>query len=204
MARSSRAPRVARGALAASVATFVALLSHVVAGGEMPAWAGILVPWVLAVAVSTLLAGRSLSLWRLSLAVLASQFLFHWLFVLGLYGGDPSAGSPGLHDHHMTVSTAPVVAGASGADLVMWAGHLFAALATIALVYRGERAARRLLTLAGEIVRAVRRHIVAASVGFVFVPRRISRGAVATRVIVPLGWAPSSLARRGPPLTLSV
>lgn len=182
------------------MATFVALLSHVVAGGVLPGWVGIVVPWVLAVAVSTLLAGHSLSLWRLSLAVVASQFLFHWLFVLGLYGGESSTGSPGLHDHHLTVSAVPVAAGAVGVDVVMWAAHLAAALATIAVLYRGERAVRRLLALAGEVVRAVRRHVVAATTGFVFVPRRIRRLAVIARVMVPLGWAPSSLARRGPPL----
>ena len=70
----------------------------------MPGWVGIVVPWVLAVAVSTLLAGRSLSVWRLAIAVAASQFLFHGLFVLGLFGQNASATPP-----HMSVR-APLIA----------------------------------------------------------------------------------------------
>lgn len=41
--RASRASRVLRAALAASIATFAALLSHVVAGGELPGALGVAV-----------------------------------------------------------------------------------------------------------------------------------------------------------------
>ena len=77
--RRSRASRALRGLIGASIATFVALLSHVAAGGAMPGWVGIALPWLLSVMVCTLLAGRALSLIRLSLAVAASQALFHCL-----------------------------------------------------------------------------------------------------------------------------
>ena len=78
----SRATRVIRASVAASIATFVALFSHVAAGGAMPQWLGIAVPWVLSLAVCTVLVGRALSLVRLSAAVLVSQLLFHLLFHL--------------------------------------------------------------------------------------------------------------------------
>ena len=79
----SRSTRVIRAWVAASIATFVALFWHVAAGGAMPHWLGIAVPWVLSLAVCTVLVGRALSLLRLSVAVVLSQLLFHLLFVLG-------------------------------------------------------------------------------------------------------------------------
>ena len=50
---------------------------------------GIVAPWILALAVCTLLAGRALSLVRLASSVVVSQLLFHTLFVMG----SPSASS---------------------------------------------------------------------------------------------------------------
>ena len=82
--RPSRLSRVARGGVAASVATWAALLSHVAAGGAMPGWLGVAVPLVLSVAVCTALAGRHLSLVRLAVAVTASQLLFHMGTIFGL------------------------------------------------------------------------------------------------------------------------
>ena len=202
-ARSSRGPRALRGVLAASVASFVALLSHVAGGGAMPGWVGIVVPWVLAVTVCTLLAGRTLSLWRLSLAVIASQFLFHGLFILGMFGA-PAEPSPALLSHHVAAAATTALPGLPQADLAMWLGHALAAAATTAALYRGERAIRRLLSLAAQIVHAVRRRVAAFAVGITRVPRRTVPGAVDAHDLAPLGWDPSSVARRGPPLPLSV
>ncbi|MEV8267475.1 hypothetical protein [Microbacterium sp. NPDC076911] len=157
--RQSRAPRVARGVVAASVATFVALLSHVAAGGAMPHWLGIGVPWVLSAMVCTVLAGRSLSLLRLSLSVAISQFLFHTLFILG---STSSAGEAATGHVHNAVQLLPVGASAESvvpADAAMWIGHGVAALITAAALYRGERAVMRLRTLAGYAVSWVRRRI---------------------------------------------
>ncbi len=78
----SRAVRVARGSTTAGIATFIAPVSHITGGGQMPGWIGIALPAVLSVAVRTLLAGRQMSLWRLSVAVVASQALFPRPFVL--------------------------------------------------------------------------------------------------------------------------
>lgn len=81
--RASRKLRLLRGVAGASIATFVALASHVWVGGQMPGMLGIAVPWLLSAMVCTLLSGIRLSALRLSVSVLLSQALFHSLFVLG-------------------------------------------------------------------------------------------------------------------------
>lgn len=200
--RASRGPRVLRGVLAASVATFVALLSHLVGGGAMPGWVGVVVPWILAVAVCTLLAGRTLSLWRLTFAVVASQFLFHGLFILGMFGA-PAEPSAALLSHHLPASATTALPGLPQADLAMWLGHAVAALVTTVFLYRGERAVRRLLALAGEIAHAVRRRVTALAFD-VAQPRRTAPVAAPAQRLAPLGRHEFSVARRGPPLLFSV
>lgn len=146
-----------RGSSAAAIATFTALCSHVVGGGEMPGALGVVVPLVLSLMVCILLAGRRLSLPRLALSVIASQLLFHALFVLGsaVSGSATSAGAG--HHHGLTAMTLPVAGDAPlsaqalalvPADAAMWAGHAVSALVTIALLHRGERALLRLRDLA--------------------------------------------------------
>ena len=202
MARS-RAPRVLRGLTAASVATFIALLSHVTAGGAVPGWVGVLVPWVLAVAACTLLAGRSLSFVRLAIAVGVSQFLFHGLFVLGFF--TPEATTSAVHIHPgMHVAGGGHVASAAHGDAVMWFWHVAAALVTVAALHRGEHAVRRLLALAGEAVSAIRRRLVILTAVVAPAPRPLAGFDGEERVMAPLGWHPSSMVRRGPPLLRTV
>lgn len=155
--RPSRLPRVLRGGIAASVATWAALLSHVSAGGEIPGWLGIAVPLVLSLAVCTALAGRRLSLVRLALAVTGSQLIFHTLFVVGAV--TPSGTS---HAHHLLPMTDAAATAAMHVDPLMWAMHGVAAAVTTLVVHRGERAARTLLAVAADIARWVRRRILAA------------------------------------------
>ncbi|MBN9201811.1 MAG: hypothetical protein ABS61_08570 [Microbacterium sp. SCN 70-18] len=174
--RPSRASRVSRGLLAAGVATFVALLSHVAAGGAMPGLLGIILPLVLAAAASTLLVGRRLSVWRLSLAVMLSQALFHVLFVLGAApvagaGADAALHASG-HDHGGMTSTLsaaePAVTGAMlHGDAIMWVLHALAAVVTIAALHRGERACAILRQTAVDAARWARRLVLVA---LVFVP----------------------------------
>lgn len=100
---ASRSPvRLLRGGTAATLATAVALGGHLAGGGAMPGWLGLLLPWWLAVAASTLLAGTRFSLPRMGAAVLVSQALFHGLFVAGT-PGDPTrtlVAPPGSHLGH--------------------------------------------------------------------------------------------------------
>lgn len=196
----SRAPRVLRGVAAASVATFVALLSHVAGGGAMPGPLGVVVPWVLAVMVCTLLAGRSLSLWRLALAVGLSQVIFHTLFVVGLVGGSSQTETAHQHVHDLSAAAgAASMAGGGHSDALMWVWHGIAALATVGVLYRGEHALRSLYTLASEVVATVRRHLTPSLPTSWHGPRFLPRPMTVERVLAPLGWSPDSVARRGPP-----
>lgn len=152
--RSSRTSSLLRGTSTALLATFAALLGHVSAGGQMPGAIGILVPLVLSTMVSVLLAGRRLSLTRLLLAVSASQFLFHELFVLGAI--TPEAGL-GVHQHGLPLALPlalplPLPAGETvltAPDHGMWLGHIAAAVVTALVLHRGERLLTRVVGIAG-------------------------------------------------------
>lgn len=152
-----RRTRLARGLAAGSIATFVALVSHVAGGGAIPAPLGVVVPWVLALAVCVSLAGRRLSAIRLTLSVAVSQFLFHVLFTVGSSSVSAPAG------HHVGVIDPAIMAGAVGAgappDVSMWIGHALAAAATVAALYRGERAVLRIMHFAITAARRMSRAI---------------------------------------------
>lgn len=206
--RRSRASRALRGLIGASIATFVALLSHVAAGGAMPGWIGIGLPWVLSVMVCTLLAGRSLSLVRLSIGVALSQLLFHFLFIFGFIARSGAAGAAqSAHAHHglgtpgtltlTPVSTMPI--DAFTGDAAMWISHGIAAIITITALYRGERAVLRLREIARSIAAWAAR-----TLGITALPAPVRLARLrATRISLrapSAGPALSSLQRRGPPL----
>lgn len=103
--------RTLRGTLAAVFATFVALTSHILGGGSFPTAMGVIVPLALSILVCVLLAGRRLSLPRLTVSVGISQTLFHLLFSLFTPHGSASlnamarsdnglAALLGSHSHH--------------------------------------------------------------------------------------------------------
>lgn len=190
--RASRASRVLRAALAASIATFAALLSHVVAGGELPGALGVAVPWVLSLAVCTALAGRRLSLLRLSLAVPLSQLLFHALFAVGA-GGPPAAGP---HAHHAPFAFD--AAALAPAEPAMWLGHALATALTVALVHRGERTLVALRALAAQLGTWLRRRLrMPAAPARLPAPARVRVVAVILSLRPRVGTA--TVSRRGPP-----
>lgn len=204
--RSSRAVRVVRGAVVASIATFTALLSHVVAGGDVPGWAGVAAPWVLALMASTLLAGRSLSVIRLGLSVVISQLLFHTLFVMGSPASASASApaTPGMHHHGaMTLlPTGPVETTALCADPLMWAMHATAATLTTLMLVRGERAMRALLRLAHDVrawARRIVRHTAAVSL-----PHLPSVSPEAPFWVVRPAARLAAQRRRGPPLAIAL
>lgn len=198
--RRSPLPRIARGSAAASIATFTALVSHVAAGGAMPAATGLIVPLLLSAAVCILLAGRRLSAVRLSVAVVISQAIFHVLFVLGagpvigghLHGADLTAA--------MAASSPTMIVPTTAA---MWFGHAVAAALTITALHRGESTVRSALALVREIVAASARRV------------RLILGAIAIRLPVrtpipaPRRISPRpapllrALRRRGPPVAVA-
>ncbi len=201
-ARLSRAARAWRGAGGALAATLLAAASHGLAGGEI-SWLAIAATAILALPVCTALAGRIGSLWRLALAVSASQFLYHWLFSWIGAGGSGTAGAEAVSPHaaHLGAQLPSAeLAGlgqAASADAAMWAGHAIAALLTIALLHRGERAFLAL-------VRLVRRALPL---------RRASAAPLQTRTPRLTSWAPVVSARsrllsavithRGPPAAVA-
>lgn len=207
--RPPKVPRVLRGAAAGSVATAGALLSHMAAGGAMPAVAGIAVPFGLSLVVCTLLAGQRLSLMRLTVAVIASQALFHTLFVLGAVpaapAGAPATGHRMHHDMPMAMSAAPAHATpvhdmSSHTGAGMWLWHAFAAAVTIAIVHRGERTLLDLHALALAIASRARRSVAVPE----SVPVAIPYGSTLLPVTPELVSAAHdpflvSVGRRGPP-----
>jgi hypothetical protein len=181
----TRAARVARGCLAAGFATFVAAFSHTVAGGTAPSAFGVLACLVLASAASVLLAGRTLSLWRLAASVALSQALFHGLFsTLGtpvavehVHGAMPSTDAPALDERSE-----------------MLLAHLVAGVLTLVALRFGERAFWGLAATAHLLIRRLLP---------VFVPTRpvLRRPAPAVRVAAPRTvLLRSTLRRRGPPV----
>ena len=198
---TARGVRFVRGWAAAFVATFIAALSHVFAGGPAPETSVLVLSVALSGLACTALAGRVLSLWRLSTAVVVSQGLFHGLFSLGSASSAAGTAVPTTgHAGH----AAHAVAAASGSGLtgtgigtgvmvmdhaspLMWAGHALAALATIAVLRHGEVTAVRLITAIGLRV-----------VAFlpVFLPLAVESGAP----VIPADWPVRPLRNLGAPL----
>ena len=199
----SRATRVIRASVAASIATFVALFSHVAAGGAMPSWLGIAVPWVLSLAVCTVLVGRALSLPRLGVAVVLSQLLFHLLFVLGADSGAAAGSAATGHVHGVPTLDLSTGTTAVAADLSMWLAHLAAAVLTAAALYRGEKLVIRLGVLARELLTWARRRLV---LGEIRLPAVADRPGIVCAPAAPLRSArfATSVRRRGPPLSFVV
>lgn len=196
MRRQGRGTRVARGAVGASVATFVALLSHVTAGGQVPGWFGIVVPLALSFVVCTVLAGRRLSLWRLAPAVALSQLLFHTLFVLGA----PDSGAAGhVHGHARVDLTGPDLA-VVAPDAAMWGWHLVAAAVTTLALHRAERTLVLVRTLADRVVAWLRARVAVASTVVLPVPQRRVLAEVVALVRPTSVLLADSARRRGPPL----
>ena len=196
MRRRARGARVARGGVAASIATFVALLSHVTGGGAVPGWMGVVVPLALSFVACTV----RLSAWRLSAAVVVSQLLFHALFVLGSY----DLGAAGhVHGAVVPAVAADPVGAALAPDATMWLWHALAAAATSLALHRAERTLGVLRALADRAVEGLRARVrvMAATFGPVSPRHRV---AVVVAVVRPTSvLLAASARRRGPPVSAS-
>lgn len=208
--RAGRAGRVLRGALIASSSVVIAAVSHLAGGGSDPGVLGTVLALTFAVLVCIALAGRQLSLLRLSIAVAVSQFVFHVLFSLGSELPPGAPGSTSMFGMVMSggAHTLTLPAGAGGStlaaidatgDVRMWAGHAVAAVLTIVLLRHGGAAlvvVRRLAT--GRLVLpAVVTRVLPASL-------RAGRRAVALAIADRRGVRPTSVLlatrpHRGPP-----
>ncbi|OWP21881.1 hypothetical protein CBF90_09330 [Microbacterium sp. AISO3] len=212
---SPRHQRALRAGAAATLATFVALLSHVAAGGEPPSGLGAALPWALSLVVSLVVVGRRLSAVRLGAAVTAAQVLFHVMFALGVV---PLAGSAGvstagasqttpmsLHAGHMSLPaslSAPGALAAVAPDAAMIGAHVLAAVATTLLLHRGERLLSALLGLARRIAVRLRS---AARDAVPPAPNPLRVRAIVSSVRMPRRCAlVAAPARRGPPVLLAL
>lgn len=204
---SSRGARVARGFAAAGVATLVAALFHMAGGGEAPSAVALTLSLVFSSLAGIVLVGRRVALWRVTLSVAVSQFLFHALFTLS-----PSASFSGMpmggHLHagmHLTLVPGAAAAADSatgaptflGEDVGMWLAHAAAAALTIAVLLHGERT---LLAVARFTFFRLRRFVDRVAAVTPVAPGRVS---------TPIDTVPATLhgaealigalRRRGPP-----
>ncbi|GAA2447572.1 hypothetical protein [Agromyces soli] len=151
----ARRGRTLRGLLAASVALF----GHLLGGGALPGFAGVAVPFALSLLVCVLLAGRRLSLVRLSLSVAISQTLFHSLFVLGTPGpltrATSEAAGAAHAGHGGAITLAEPSVHLAHAQPDMWAAHALAAVLTIAALYQGERVLHAIVAVRDRVWAAV-------------------------------------------------
>ncbi|SLN03799.1 putative integral membrane protein [Corynebacterium xerosis] len=229
---SSRSPlRLLRGSVAATLATLVALGGHLVGGGAMPSWLGIALPWWLSVTACTVLAGTRFSLPRMLTAVLASQALFHGLFMAGT-PGDPSvhlvdppgshlghgAQHPGTsaaaeslpHSAHLSPDGSQGVGLAaehalhgSGGDLRMLLWHVIAAVVTALVLHRGESMVMGSFGLAARLLDVLARRRVPSSAPALVLPAPARVLPVAVPVRPRRRAVLSPQLRRGPPLVLA-
>jgi len=218
-----------RGWAAAVIATLMAAGSHTLAGGHDagPAPVVWLLTLVLAGPACTALAGRVLSWWRLAMAVVSSQLLFHWLYSWPAV----RSGAPGplLPDHHGAhgPAVAPPVPGPSApgdglysalpgalpsdlhtslhGDLLtahtgpsMAAAHVVAAVVTVGLLRRGEAMALRVVELAAGVLLRSPGARLARWVPARRPPRLPSRPTIP--VVGPGAAQLSALRLRGPPV----
>lgn len=193
---TTRWARVARGFVAAVISLFVAAVSHILPGGNVPGALALLACLILSTLVCIALSGKRLSLFRLGTAVVASQFLFHSLFSLSAPSTAAGSASP-IHPGH--VHEQFIVLGTSGAasiDAGMWLAHAGAAVVTIVALRYGELAFWSLFTVA--------RLWIGALFGAMTTPRPVEvpvvaapreRSALPHERILPL----SPLRHRGPP-----
>ena len=187
----SRWARVARGWAAATFATGVAALSHIIAGGNVPTVVAIGATLVISGMVCTLLAGRALSTLRLSASVLGSQALFHGVFA--------TAGVPVVAEHSHGASTTLIVDAAQHGHATMWVAHCVAAILTIVVLRFGETALWGL----ARIARMFFARLLAWPV--VSVVLALPRVRVTEFVVVPRhARLLSVIARRGPPVGVAV
>lgn len=202
--RVSRAARAWRGVGGALAATVLAGASHGLAGGAI-SWLAIAATAILAMPLCTALAGRIGSLWRLALAVSASQFLYHWFFSWIGAGASvaQAAGSEAVSPHAahlgapLGIADLSALGSAGSADAAMWAVHAGAALVTILLLHRGERA---FLALA----RLVRRALPLRLAAIPHLPRRVARlAAWAPAVSVRSRLLAAVITHRGPPVAVA-
>ncbi|MET0674113.1 MAG: hypothetical protein ABWY37_11535 [Microbacterium pygmaeum] len=193
---TARSLRAVRGVTAAAVATFLAAVSHTLGGGTAPSFPVIAAVALLAAPMATAIVGSRLALWRLAIAVALSQIAFHTAFSV-VAGMSPTGSVTSMaHDHtQAALSSAAPSMGATASPLMLLA-HAIAAIVSIVILHRGERAARTLLRLVVDVL--------AARTGEIVPPEGMGMPgpAASVPVRVPLTRLSEVILRRGPPVSL--
>lgn len=188
---NTRQLRLVRAAAASTIATTLAAVSHTVAGGPAPHPLLVIAMACLLVPLAALLIGPRVSRLRSAATVLVGQGLFHLTFqVLGA-PTQTAAGSAPAHTHHVDLAALGPAVIASAPSTLMLIAHLVAAIATVALLWRGES----LVRLIANWVRAAALRIAAPSL-----PVRVRPRATASSIVVLVDAAlRAAPTRRGPP-----
>ncbi|WP_439594285.1 hypothetical protein [Microbacterium sp.] len=187
---TSRQLRALRGTAAAAVAVWTASVSHTFGGGDAPSPWIVVVVTVLAAPFAVLLAGRSLSLLRISITVVLAQLLLHVTFALTA-GLDPAAGGHVHGAAHALGGTLDLVP-----DPVMTGAHVIAAIVTILVIARGEWMLR---AIAAGLVRLLRPLVVILARTAHAVPAAPVEEPARARTSI----RPSDVSRRGPPVVVA-
>lgn len=157
----SRAGRAVRGWIVAVVATLLAAVSHGIADGSFPSLLGLGASLVLAGAACTILTPRGQSLWRLAVAVAATQVGFHTLFST-LGSGAVAAGTTGHDAGHGSAALNSALAEAASAahgHASMTLAHIVAGILTLILLRNAESAAVGLARVVRLVVRRLLRPV---------------------------------------------
>lgn len=144
----ARAAEQHRGALAAVLATLLALAGHLSGGGTPPHLFGVLVTTAIAGGCGALIGTFGPSRLRVAGSVVVAQGVLHCCFLLATPVHPPAAAaSVGDHaahtPHHGGPGLGSVAAGGHDHG-AMWSAHLVAALLTMVLCFCGETAFRHL------------------------------------------------------------
>ncbi|MGL4340401.1 MAG: hypothetical protein ACRCSP_08285 [Rhodoglobus sp.] len=190
----SRWARFVRGWIAAEFATFVAAVSHGLAGGSAPSLFALMATLLLSATICTVLAGRRLSLRRLTASVALSQSLFHAVFS-GL--GTPHITS---HQHDRSLALATEISMAHAHTGQMWLAHCAAGIITVVVFRYAETT---FWGLAGT-ARIFMARLLATRIAVPFIVARahsVSTGRFTPQKLTDLL---STMRHRGPPKALGV
>ncbi|MBO9577869.1 MAG: hypothetical protein J7480_03760 [Microbacteriaceae bacterium] len=200
--------RALRGLAAGTTTSYLALLFHVLGGGEAPSPLAF-AACAAAVTWAAMLIGRSRpSLPLLTIAVAVGQLLLHGMFAMTTGGASLVPGGDGSVPGHAHAHAAGALdllgAAGTGGGRAMWAAHVTAGLLTIVLIRSGERLLHALAVIARTAARSIVRvaQVVLAAVAAVSrTPRRAPArsAALAPRLVLLAAGVGSAVVRRGPP-----
>jgi hypothetical protein len=192
---ATRWARFVRGWIAAVFATLVAVVLHTLGGGAVPGIVAIALSLAFASLACIALSGKTLSAWRLAVAVGFSQFLFHGVFSTL---GTTSPVAAASHHIHGIVPFLATSSPAPHAEHWMLPAHVAAALVTFIALRYGERAFWGLRTTARLFLATLLRAIAPIRIVEFSSSRDRTDGAPALR---ELGVFLTAVRYRGPPAT---